>query len=237
MSVTSALNRALFAPRLLARHLKQKAGLRSGQPKLFFIGFNKTGTKTLHNFFRDNGYLSVHSSSYMAQRLGLPPIAKLMQQNRDKGLPLLTGLDQYDVHSDMIHLTESELIEANGLFRELDAENPGAFFVFNDRPVEKWIRSRLSHEGGPRGSFVGRYASAMGIAVEDAPERWRAHYARHKAEVMDYFAGNKRFMVFDIESGDPAQLVHFLAGAFQLDPGKWSHHGSAATRLRNGAPS
>ena len=86
MSVASSLNRALFPPRLLARHLRQKAGLKSRQPKLFFIGFNKTGTKTLHNFFRDNGYLSVHSSSYMAQRLGLPPIAKLMQQNRDKGL-------------------------------------------------------------------------------------------------------------------------------------------------------
>ena len=235
MSVPASLNRALFAPRLLARHLRQKAGLRSGQPKLFFIGFNKTGTKTLHSFFRDNGYPSVHSSSYMAQRLGLPPIAKLMQQNREKGLPLLAGLDHYDVYSDMIFLTESELIEANGLFRELDAQNPGAYFVFNDRPVEKWVRSRLSHEGGPRGSFVGRYARALGIPDDEAPERWRAHYARHKADVLAYFAGHPRFMVFNIESDDPAQLARFLAKGFKLDPRKWSHHGSAATRFRTGA--
>ncbi len=235
MSVPSALYQALFAPRLLARHLKQKAGLRSGQPKLFFIGFNKTGTKTLHNFFRDNGYLSVHSSSYMAQRLGLPPIAKLIQQNHDRGLPLLTGLDHYDVYSDMIHLTESELIEANGMFREFDAQNPGAYFVFNDRPVEKWIRSRLSHEGGPRGSFVGRYAKAEGLSVDETPERWRDHYARHKAEVLEYFAGNPRFMVFNIETDDPALLARLLAKDFALDPWKWSHHGSAAMRFRDGS--
>lgn len=229
----ASLNRALFPPRLLLRHMQQKAGLRSSQPKLFFIGFNKTGTKTLHSFFRDNGYLSVHSSSYMAQRLGLPPIAKLMQQNQQKGLPLLAGLDHYDVYSDMISLTESELIEANGLFRELEAQNQGSYFVFNDRPVEKWIRSRLSHEGGPRGSFVGRYARAFGIAETEAPERWRAHYQRHKAEVLDHFRGKQRFMLFDIETGDPAELVRFLAPAFRLDPGKWAHHGSAATRHRN----
>lgn len=237
MSTPASVNRALFAPRLLARHLRQKAGLKSRQCKVFFIGFNKTGTKTLHNFFRDNGYMSVHSSSYMAQRLDLPPIAKLIQQNRERGLPLLCGLDHYDVYSDMIYLTETELIEANGLFREFEAQNPGAYFVFNDRPVEKWIRSRLSHEGGPRGSFVGRYASALGISADEAPDLWRAHYTRHKAEVMDHFAGNPRFMVFDIESGNPAQLARFLAGDFHLDPGKWSHHGSAATRLRNGPQS
>ena len=180
----ATVNDTLFPLRLFSRHLAQKAGLKSRHPKLFFIGFNKTGTKTLHNFFRSNGYLSVHSSSYMAQRLGLPPIAKLIQQNEAKGRPLLDGLDHYDVYSDMIYLTDRELIEANGLFRTFDAQNPGAYFVFNDRPVEKWVRSRLSHEGGPRGSFVGRYAKAMGIAEEEAPERWRQDYARHKAEVL-----------------------------------------------------
>lgn len=229
----ATVNDTLFPLRLFSRHLAQKAGLKSRHPKLFFIGFNKTGTKTLHNFFRSNGYLSVHSSSYMAQRLGLPPIAKLIQQNEAKGRPLLDGLDHYDVYSDMIYLTDRELIEANGLFRTFDAQNPGAYFVFNDRPVEKWVRSRLSHEGGPRGSFVGRYAKAMGIAEEEAPERWRQDYARHKAEVLAYFAGHPRFMIFNIEDDDPAQLAQFLAGDFKLDPAKWSHHGSAAQRHRD----
>ena len=67
----------------------------------------------------------------------------------------------------------------------------------------------------------------------EAPERWRAHYQRHKADVLDYFAGKPRFMLFDIETGDPAELVRFLAPAFSLDVRKWAHHGSAATRHRN----
>lgn len=225
---------AFFPARLLARSALQRAGVKSRRPKLFFIGFNKTGTKTLHSFFCDNGYLSVHSSSYMAQRLGLPPIAKLMQANQQKGLPLLAGLDHYDVFSDMIFLSDSEVIEANGWFRELDAQNPGAYFVFNDRPVEKWVKSRLSHEGGPRGSFVGRYARAVGISEAEVPDHWRALHASRKAEVMAYFAGNARFAVFDIEADRPEALVRLLKADYRLDPALWSHRGSVAKRHGGG---
>ncbi len=230
------VRRKAFAARLLLRHAMQKAGLRSTQPKLFFIGFNKSGTKTLHNFLADNGYLAVHSSSYMARRLKLPPLAKLMQANHEAGRGLLTGFDHYDAFSDLVYLTDTEFIEANDWFRELHAQHPGAYFVFNDRPVEKWIRSRLSHDGGPRGSFVARYARAHAIAESEAPERWRAHYARHKAEVLDYFAGKPRFMLFDIESGRPEELVRFLAPDYRLDARLWSHHGSASQRHRSGPP-
>jgi hypothetical protein len=232
-----AVWRNLFPAKLLFRHTLQKAGLKSRQPKLFFIGFNKTGTKTLHSFLIDNGYLAVHSSSFMARKLKLPPLAKLMEENHKAGRMLLAGFDHYDAFSDLVYLTDSEFIEANGWFRELHAQHPGAYFVFNDRPVEKWIRSRLNHEGGPRGSFVKRYAKAMGIAESEAPDRWRAHYARHKAAVLDYFKGNPRFMLFDIESGSPQDLVRFLAPDYRLDARLWSHHGSAAQRHRSGSGS
>jgi len=223
----------MFPVRLAARFLSGKVGIRSRQPKLFFIGFNKTGTKTLHSFLCDNGYLAVHSSSYFARRLGLPPIAKLMKANHAAGRPLLSGLDHYDAYSDMVYLSDTEVIEANGWFRELHAQHPDAYFVFNDRPVEKWVRSRLSHEGGPRGSFVKRYASALGMEESAVPELWREQYAKHKAEVIAYFQGKPRFMVFDIESGRPADLARFLSPGFRLDPRHWSHHGSAAQRHRS----
>lgn len=225
--------RTLFPARLLLRWLRDRAGLANPRPKVFFIGFNKTGTKSLQTLFLDNGYLPAHSSTYMARRLNLPPFAQLMKDNREAGRPLLRGLGHYDVYMDMISLTASEVIEANGWFRDLEAQNPGAYFVFNDRPVEKWVRSRLSHEGGPRGSFVKRYASAMGIGEAEAPDHWRDHYARHKAEVLAHFAGKPRFMLFDIESGRPSDLTAFLAADYRLDPRMWAHQGSAQQRHRN----
>lgn len=231
----AAVRRRLFPAKLFFRHAMQKAGLKSRQPKLFFIGFNKTGTKTLHSFFVDNGYLAVHSSSFRARKLKLPPLAKLMQVNHAAGRPLLAGFDHYDAFSDLVYLTDSEVIEANGWFRELHAQHPDAYFVFNDRPVEKWVRSRLNHEGGPRGSFVKRYANALGIAESDVPDRWREHYARHKAAVMDHFSDSPRFMLFDIESGRPEDLVRFLAPDYTLDARLWSHHGSAGQRHLKGS--
>ena len=108
--------------------------------------------------------------------------------------------------------------------------------MFNDRPVEKWVRSRLSHDGGPRGSFVTRYAKAMAIMETEAPDHWRRDYARHKAAVLEYFAGSQRFMLFDIESGRPEDLMQFLAPGYRLNAGLWSHHGSAEQRHRNNAP-
>lgn len=227
---------AIFPARLLLRYALTRSGAPSRQPKLFFIGFNKTGTKTLHRFFRDNGYLSAHHVTHWARRLGTPSLARQMKTNHEAGRPLLAGLAHYDVYSDLIHVTGAEVIEANGYFRELQAQHPDAYFVFNDRPVEKWLRSRLSHEGGPRGSLVARYAAAMGVSEAEAPELWRAEYQRHKAAVEAHFAGDPHFMVFDIETGSAAELAAFLAPAFRLDPALWSHHGSRERRHGGAAP-
>jgi hypothetical protein len=223
----------IFPARLLASYLRARAGLASRRPKVFFIGFNKTGTKSLRNLFQESGYLAAHSSTFMAGRLGLPPFAKLMKDNHAAGRPLLHGIEHYDAYMDMVALTASEAVEANQWFRELDAQNPGAYFIFNDRPVEKWINSRLKHEGGPRGSFAGRYASALGITEAMTPEAWRETYARHKEAVLAHFRDNPRFMAFDIETGRPEDLARFLSADYRLDPGRWSHRGSSERRHQN----
>ena len=229
-SARRSLAAVLFTPRLALSYALRQASMPRGQPKLFFIGFNKTGTKSLHKFFRDNGYLSVHHATQFNRHRGVAAIAKLMQDNRVAGRPILTGIDHYDVYSDMIHSTEDEFIEANAYFRELSEAYPNAYFVFNDRPVEKWLRSRLSHEGGPRGSLVKRFAMATGVSEDAAPDVWRAQYHRQKADVTTFFEGNPRFMIFDIESGSPEDLARFLAPAYRLDERHWSHHGRQELR-------
>lgn len=226
----SQLRHFLFSLRLLRRRVMRAVGLSSRQPKLFFIGFNKTGTKSLHKFFRDNGYLSVHHGTHQSLSSGEQVIAKVMDDNHHAGRPLLAGIDHYDVYSDMVHLTDTEIIEANQLFRELHAEYPDAYFIFNDRPVHNWLRSRMAHESGRNGSLLRRFAAAAKVNEADVPDVWRKQYLCHKSNVMDYFAGNPRFRVYDIESDSPVDLVKFLAPSFKLDAVRWSHYGSQAQR-------
>lgn len=207
-----------------------RLGRGSPRPKIFVIGFNKCGTKSLHHFFQENGYLSAHSITSFDKMLGGPPLAKRMQINRQSGRPLLTGFSHYEVYSDMVYLTEKEFIEANGWFIELAEQYPDAFFIFNDRPVEKWISSRLQHEGGPRGSFVMRYAKACGVSTEEAPNRWALEYAAHKDKVLAYFVAHPRFMRFELEKHGPLDLCSFLRDHFQLEPSRWVHRGKSSER-------
>ncbi|MFT3670965.1 sulfotransferase [Aestuariivirga sp.] len=206
------------------------AGRTTRKPKIFFIGFNKCGTKTLHHFFRRNGYLSVHSRSWAAKKTHGRSAAQIMKTNMESGAPILRGLGAYEVFSDMIAISDTEIIEANGYFRELHKEYPEAYFVFNDRPLDKWVRSRLNHEGGKHGSFVETFQKALSMSRDEVEAYWRKLYSDHKSQVIEYFGNHPRFMVFNIEADPPDKLVSFLADDFRLDISEWSHRGSARER-------
>jgi hypothetical protein len=208
-----------------------RLGLSKRRPKVFFIGFNKCGTKTVHHFFQANGYLSLHCVSWLAEEMKRPNLAKRMDTNVKAMRPILAGLAHYDFFSDMTHITDGEMIEGNRYFRELAREYPDAYFVFNDRPIENWVRSRMNHDG-PRGSFMRQYSSATVVPLADVPAHWRTLYGEHKTAVLRHFRGNPRFMVFDIEDDDPNALTSFLAPHYKLDASRWKHRGSTQERRR-----
>ena len=107
--------------------------------KIFQIGFNKCGTRTIHQYFCDNGIRSVHwDEGRLAQR---------MFKNLSDGESLLAGYEEYDVFTDMEFLSESGVfLEGYKLFPFLAAQYPDAVFILNTRDRESWIRSRVSHE-------------------------------------------------------------------------------------------
>ena len=106
--------------------------------KIFQIGFNKCGTKTLHHYFSRNGVRSVHwDYGRLAQR---------MFANLASGSKLLAGYEQFDVFTDMEYLNESgTYLEAYKLYRHLADQYPHSVFILNTRNREAWIRSRLGH--------------------------------------------------------------------------------------------
>ncbi|KQB96096.1 hypothetical protein AL073_12655 [Loktanella sp. 1ANDIMAR09] len=141
-------------------------------------------------------------------------------------------MSHYQAFSDLITLTEKEVIEANSYFREMHSAHPDAFFILNDRPLESWVKSRLNHEGGPSGSFVGRYAAAFGIEREAVPALWRNQYIEHKNAVLEYFHGHDRFLHFDIVKDGPEELKSFFGSAVPVRTSRWVKRGSAEERAR-----
>ena len=119
--------------------------------KIFIIGFNKCGTRTLHHFFKKNGLDSRH---YICKNKNKNKnIASQIYKNKYENKLLLDGIDHYDVYSDMENIHSVTLLYAQYLFKELDTQYPNSKFILNTRNVEKWLTSRQNHPGG-KGKYI-----------------------------------------------------------------------------------
>ena len=87
--------------------------------KIFCIGFNKTGTSSLHNFFKDCGLTSEHSSRW-------PFYSHVM-------------LGKYYFHKQCY----SDGEQCN--FARLEEKFPDSLFILNTRSVKDWLYSRVKH--------------------------------------------------------------------------------------------
>jgi hypothetical protein len=181
-------------------------------PKVFIIGFNKTATRALSTFFEANGMPSVHWDGNK--------LAQTMVNNLKTGEKILHGYDShYKVYSDMISMTESERVEANSYFREMDSDYPGSFFILNNRETSSWILSRERHKGVS--NFLKTNLSQMKTTdINVVRETWRLEKEAHEKEVREYFQGRRDFLELDIESDQiPKRLADFLDMDF--DDSKW----------------
>ncbi len=187
------------------------------KPYLFIIGFNKTATTSLHLFFERNGFPAIHWDNNR--------LATAMMENCLHDRPILHGYEQFRVFSDMIALTSRIRLEANGLFRILDADYPGSYFIYNTRDMDGWLESR-------RNKYSGRYRCTnveleMKLLNTRDPQkvfdRWKQERLAFEREVRDYFAGNPRFLEIDIKDPElPGKLSAFIG--VPLDPVHWRQH-------------
>ncbi|HEY8698306.1 MAG TPA: sulfotransferase [Rhizomicrobium sp.] len=136
--------------------------------RIFQIGFNRCGTRTLSRFFRDNGLQTVHwDEGRLARRLFY---------NLEEGRPLIDGYADRDVFTDMEMLTSKVYLEGYKLFPILARENPDATFILNTRDRERWIQSRLAHGAG---NYLQRYMHAHDLDSETGVIRhWTASWER-----------------------------------------------------------
>lgn len=165
-------------------------------PKVFCVGFNKTGTTTLHRLFSDQlGLRSAHNPRWTDWSFV-----------RDSA-----NLDRYDVFTDG---------ECPSL-RDLDALYPDAKFILNTRPLAHWVLSR--HKAVERSKAAVRWALTkyvpLGLVariinrwvLDNGPRamaRWIAIRNTYHAHVLRYFEDRpEKLLVVNIEDEDAAARI------------------------------
>jgi hypothetical protein len=174
-------------------------------PFVFLIGFNKTATRSFHDFFVKNGFPAVH---WDRNRL-----VERMLDNQQKGLRLLTGYENFRVFSDFTLITDEEYFEGNSMFRQLYRDYPSGYFILNNRPTEDWIKSRLSQNNG---KFASRHLKIRGLnSMGELSSAWEEEKETHEQAVRSFFTNKKRFGEIFINSPEvPNQLANLLGRDF-----------------------
>jgi hypothetical protein len=156
------------------------------RPKVFCIGFQKTGTTSMRSALEVLGYR-------VAGHFGVDD-----PEIRSNALP--HALEIADRHS---------AFQDNPwplLFRDLDRHFPGSRFILTVRDPQAWIDSVVSHFGDlatPMREWIYGHGSPRGN--EGA---YLERFERHNREVREYFAAREGDLLeMDIEAGDGWDLL------------------------------
>ena len=168
--------------------------------KIFLISFNKCATSTFQYFMETNGVLSVHWRDKNKIH-----IAKQMMSNIESNKNILEGIDDYTAYSELSYWSSTCIIEPYDLFEHLYKQYPGAKYIFFDRPINDWIKSRINHGLALR--YKKKYNIKSDLAIR---KRWIEDYTKHKSNVLNKFRGKSNFLYYNIMNDDVQKLIDFL---------------------------
>jgi len=136
------------------------------RPKVFGIGFHKTGTTSLATALKILGYRVTGPNGIDNPRIAEEALSTAKEL-----------LEQYDAFQDNPWTV---------LFRELDVLVPGSKFILTTRRPDEWLKSVVKHFGKtktPMRNWI--YGAGSPVGNE---ERYLSRYKRHNDEVRAYFA-------------------------------------------------
>jgi hypothetical protein len=170
--------------------------------KVFQIGFNKCGTSPIWKRLDALGFSATHLKTHDERNLALT-----LQANLQTGQPILTGLEDYDAFTDIEAQREDRFVEGYKFYPQILEQVPDAWFILNLRDRERWVKSRLDHNGG-------RYDAALlrllGVSTLEAlADQWRQDWDDHIEKVQAAIPA-ERLLVHNIETDDPTDIDRFL---------------------------
>lgn len=167
------------------------------KPKIFCVGFQKTGTTTMAHALRNLGFT-----------VGQPP--KLVNKKVNWDLPdprreiekvLLDAARKHDALQDS---------PCAFFHEELDAAFPGAKFILTERDVDSWLSSYLKFFPNRNNKLrAWMYDSDHFLGNEAL---YRKIYDEQNNAIRNYFSDRPQdFIIMDLEAGDGwVKLVNFL---------------------------
>ncbi len=149
--------------------------------KLFCIGFNKTGTSSMHRLCGELGLRSWHG--YYSHLPVSDPVFRQFQCFSDG--------DQHD-------------------FTTLDRTFPGSRFILTTRPLEDWLISRIQHIEYRRSiGASGPMREAYEASPAQAVTQWIECRLRYHRQVQQYFLGRDADLLI-IDLCNPALAAESL---------------------------
>ena len=204
------------------------------KPKIFIIGFNKTGTRSLHYFFKNNGLKSVHWDN--AQ------LTKCFERNIALGNPLLdcgvvhnTKVNSPGVYDEMVVISDMTnsitCRDAKDYYKRLDKDYPGSKFILNVRDVDSWIVSRYEHMNGQN---IHEHLEFYGLSDTLSGHKtlkkiyMKMHEDYHR-DTLRYFKNrDDDFLLFDLKNDNIDHVISFLKDDYKLDSEHYNHMGKTS---------
>lgn len=183
------------------------------KPKVFCIGFHKTGTTSLELALKELGYRV--KGSFGTKDPGISEKVYSMAK---------TLVQKYDAFEDNPWPI---------IYRELDREYPGSKFILTLRPSDAWIRSQV-RDFARRETPMRQWIYGFGCP-EGNEDTYIQRYERHNREVLDYFRDRPGdLLVFDLPSGDGwEQLCPFLGADIPIKPFPHANKASLSRKIKN----
>jgi len=174
----------------------------SARPKIFCIGFQKTGTTSLHAALSRLGYrtAAVVGRDWTAERLAAEGAALCIETAKD-----------FDAAEDMPWPV---------FFRELDAAYPGSKFILTVRDGERWFASIENHFGDCADEMQAFVYGRDAASPRGNRARYLEIHETHERAVRAHFADRPQdLLVMDLERGDGwRELCGFLGARVPDEP-------------------
>lgn len=167
--------------------------------KIFQIGFNKSGTISLYEFFKANNFKSIHWDK--------GELSKAIDYNIKNNYPPLLSYEDYEFFSDMEHMNEDYeyFYSSEEYFKTLDKYYPNSLFILNYRPFDDFAKSRVNHGLYLFNTMYKHQKDKSGVI-----QYWKERYEKHINNATEYFHGKDNFLLLKMDSNANNNLIQFL---------------------------